>query len=204
MQEITLTGKIRTEVGKKYAKLMRKEGFVPCNLYGEAKDAEGHPKAMSFAIPVNELRKAIFTPIVYVCNINIDGTEHKAIITEIQQHPVTDALLHVDFYEVNETKPITVGIPVKTSGHAAGVRDGGKLTLAIRKIKVTAPYKQIPESLTIDVTKLGLGKSIKIAELHFEGLEISTPAEVVVCSVKMTRQARSAESAEEAEEGAAE
>ncbi len=203
MQEITLTGKTRTEIGKKYAKQMRKEGFIPCNLYGEAKGADGKPVAVSFAIPVNELRKAIFTPVIYLCNLNIDGSEHKAVITEIQQHPVTDALLHVDFYEVNETKPITIGIPVKTSGHAVGVRDGGKLTLAIRKIKVTAPYKQIPEVLTIDVTKLGLGKSIKVAELSFEGLEIATPAEVVVCSVKMTRQARSAaESAEEA--GAAE
>ena len=199
MKEITLNGQKRTETGKKAAKLTRKAGLVPCNIYGEVKGENGLPVAMSFAIAENEIRKAIFTPVIYVCNINIDGTFHKAIIKEIQQHPVTDAVLHVDFLEINETKPITVGIPVKTTGFAAGVRDGGKLTLAVRQIKVTAPYKQIPEELVIDVTNLGLGKTIKVGELSFEGLEIATAAEVVVCAVRMTRQARSAAAEEEAE-----
>ncbi|MBR1621277.1 MAG: 50S ribosomal protein L25, partial [Prevotella sp.] len=140
----------------------------------------------------NELRKVIYTPHVYVCNINIEGTNHVAIIKELQFHPVTDALLHVDFYEVNETKPITIGIPVKLNGLAQGVRDGGRLALQIRKINVTAPYKQIPEILEIDVTNLGLGKSIKVGELSFEGLELATSKDVVVCTVKMTRAARSA------------
>ena len=199
MKEINLTGKSRTETGKKAAKLSRKAGMIPCNIYGEEKDQNGLPKSLPFAIAEGEIRKAIFTPIIYVCNIEIDGVVRKAIIKEIQQHPVTDAVLHVDFLEINDTKPITVGIPVKTTGFAAGVRDGGKLSLAVRKINVTAPYLQIPEELVVDVTSLGLGKSIKVGELSFEGLEIATPAEVVVCSVKMTRQARSAASGEEAE-----
>ncbi|MCQ2114425.1 MAG: 50S ribosomal protein L25 [Bacteroidaceae bacterium] len=190
MKEINLTGKKRTDVGKKAAKSLRKEGFIPCNMYGEK-------ESISFAIAEGELRKAVFTPIIYVCNIDIDGTPHKAIIKEIQQHPVTDAMLHVDFYEINETKAITVGIPVKTTGHAIGVRDGGKLAMSIRKINVTAPYKQIPEELTIDVSSLALGKSIKVGALHFDGLDIATSPEVVVCSVRMTRQARSAASGEE-------
>lgn len=199
MKEINLTGKSRTETGKKAAKLSRKAGMIPCNIYGEEKDQNGLPKSLPFAIAEGEIRKAIFTPIIYVCNIEIDGVVRKAIIKEIQQHPVTDAVLHVDFLEINDTKPITIGIPVKTTGFAAGVRDGGKLSLAVRKINVTAPYLQIPEELVVDVTSLGLGKSIKVGELSFEGLEIATPAEVVVCSVKMTRQARSAASGEEAE-----
>ncbi|MCQ2128838.1 MAG: 50S ribosomal protein L25 [Bacteroidaceae bacterium] len=199
MKEINLTGKSRTETGKKAAKLSRKAGMIPCNIYGEEKDQNGLPKSLPFAIAEGEIRKAIFTPIIYVCNIEIDGVVRKAIIKEIQQHPVTDAVLHVDFLEINDTKPITVGIPVKTTGFAAGVRDGGKLSLAVRKINVTAPYLQIPEELVVDVTSLGLGKSIKVGELSFEGLEIATPTEVVVCSVKMTRQARSAASGEEAE-----
>lgn len=199
MKEINLTGKSRTETGKKAAKLSRKAGMIPCNIYGEEKDQNGLPKSLPFAIAEGEIRKAIFTPIIYVCNIEIDGVVRKAIIKEIQQHPITDAVLHVDFLEINETKPITVGIPVKTTGFAAGVRDGGKLSLAVRKINVTAPYLQIPEELVVDVTSLGLGKSIKVGELSFEGLEIATPTEVVVCSVKMTRQARSAASGEEAE-----
>ena len=116
---------------------------------------------------------------------------------------MTDAVLHVDFYEVSETKPITIGIPVKLNGLAQGVRDGGKLNLSIRKINVTAPYGRIPEVLDIDVTALELGKSIKVGELSFEGLELATPAEVVVCSVKTTRASRSAAANAEATEAEA-
>ncbi len=139
-----------------------------------------------------ELRKAVYTPHVYVVNLNIDGKEHKAIIKELQFHPTTDALLHADFFEINETKAITVGIPVNLTGHAQGVRDGGRLNLSIRKIDVKAPYKQIPEKLDIDVTDLQLGKAIKVGSLSFEGLEIATSKEVIVCSVKATRASRSA------------
>ncbi len=148
-----------------------------------------------------ELRKAVYTPHVYVVNLNIDGKEHKAIIKELQFHPTSDALLHADFFEINEKKAITVGIPVNLTGHAQGVRDGGRLNLSIRKIDVTAPYKQIPEKLDIDVTELQLGKAIKVGSLHFDGLEIATSKEVIVCSVKATRASRSAAAnAEEAAE----
>jgi large subunit ribosomal protein L25 len=133
-----------------------------------------------------------------VVNLNIDGENHIAVMKELQFHPTTDALLHADFYEVNEQKSITIGIPVKLNGLAQGVRDGGKMNLSIRKINVTAPYKLIPEHLDIDVTSLELGKSIKVGELSFENLEIATPAEVVVCSVKATRASRSAAAAEAA------
>lgn len=192
MREISVSGKKRAEIGKKASKLQRKEGLIPCNLYGEKKGENGLPEAFAFVAPFSELRKAVYTPHIYVVNLNIDGVEHKAVLKELQFHPTTDALLHVDFYEVNETKPITIGIPVKLNGLAQGVRDGGRINLSIRKINVTAPYKNIPEVLDIDVTNLQLGKSIKVAELNFEGLEIATPAEVVVCSVKATRASRSA------------
>lgn len=192
MKEISVSGKKRTETGKKASKLFRKEGLIPCNLYGEAKGENGLPEAFAFVAPFNELRKAVYTPHIYVVNLNIDGVERKAVLKELQFHPTTDALLHVDFYELNETKPLTIGIPVRLNGLAQGVRDGGRINLSIRKINVRAPYKNIPEVLDIDVTNLQLGKSIKVAELSFEGLEIATPAEVVVCSVKATRASRSA------------
>lgn len=195
MKEINVTGQKRTEVGKKASKLLRKEGLVPCNIYGEKKDENGLPVAMSFVVPATELRKVVYTPHIYVVNLNIDGEEHKAVLKELQFHPVTDALLHIDFYEINEEKPITIGIPVKLNGLAQGVRDGGRINLSIRKINVTAPYKAIPEQLDIDVTDLRLGKSIKVGELSFEGLEIATPAEVIVCSVKTTRASKSAAAA---------
>jgi large subunit ribosomal protein L25 len=199
MKVIAINGQKRETTGKKASKLMRKEGLVPCNIYGEEKDEKGLPKALSFAVPFTELRKVVYTPHVYVLALNIDGEEHKAIIKELQFHPVNDSLLHADFYEVNEDKDITVGIPVKLNGLAQGVRDGGKLNLSIRKIDVTAPYKNIPELLEIDVTNLGLGKAIKVGELKFEGLTLATPAQVVVCSVKETRASKSAAAAAAAE-----
>ena len=198
MREITINGQKRETTGKKASKLQRKEGHSPCNLYGENKGKDGQPEALAFTASMAELRKAIYSPHVYVVNLVIDGKERKSIIKELQFHPTTDALLHADFYEVTEQKPITVGIPVKLNGLAQGVREGGKLNLSIRKINVTAPYKQIPEILEIDVTNLGLGKAIKVGELSFEGLELATPAQVVVCSVKETRASKSAAAAAEA------
>lgn len=189
MKEINVTGQKRTDLGKKASKLLRKEGMVPCNLYGEAKK-DGKPVALSFASPMSELRKIVYTPHIYVINLIIDGESHTAIMKELQFDPVTDAVIHIDFLEVNDQKPITIGIPVKLVGLAQGVRDGGRMNLSIRKINVTAPYQQIPEHLDIDVTALKIGKSIKVGELSFEGLDIATSKEVVVCSIKMTRAAQ--------------
>ena len=201
MKEITVTGQKRTDLGKKASKALRKQGMVPCNIYGEQKDANGNPVAVAFASPMSELRKLVYTPHIYVVNLVIDGESHPAILKELQFHPVTDALLHVDFYEVNDQKPLTIGIPVKLVGLAQGVRDGGRMNLSIRKINVTAPYQQIPEHLDVDVTALKIGKSIKVGELSFEGLEIATPKEVIVCSIKMTRAAQQAAAAAAAAEG---
>ena len=196
MKEINVTGQKRTDLGKKASKTLRKEGLVPCNLYGQA-TADGKPVAMSFACPMTELRKVVYTPHIYVINLVIDGESHTAIMKELQFHPVTDALLHVDFLEVNDQKPITIGIPVKLVGLAQGVRDGGRMNLSMRKLNVTAPYQQIPEHLDVDVTALKIGKSIKVGELSYEGLELTTGKDVIVCSIKMTRAAMSAAAAAE-------
>ncbi len=201
MKEISVSGKKRTVLGKKASKALRKEGMVPCNLYGEAQQ-DGKPVAMAFAAPFSELRKIIYTPHIYVVKLVIDGEEHTAVLKELQFHPVTDAPLHVDFYEVNDQKPITIGIPVKLVGLAQGVRDGGRMNLSIRKIAVTAPYQQIPEHLDIDVTALRIGKSIKVGQLSFEGLELATGKDVVVCSVKATRNSQDSGAAAEDEEAA--
>lgn len=195
MLEINLSGAKRTATGKKASKIMRKEGVVPCNLYGEKKGENGLPEALAFSVPFSELRKAIYTPNVYVVNLNIDGEKHMAIIKEMQFEPVTDAVLHVDFLEITAEKPIVVGIPVSLKGLAAGVRLGGRMSLSVRRLKVKAPYTQIPEKLEVDVTSLEIGKSIKVGNLSYEGLELVTPAEVVVCSVKMTRAAQAAAAA---------
>ena len=200
MKEINVSGQKRENLGKKASKHLRKEGLVPCNLYGEQIE-DGKPVALAFAAPMSELRKIVYTPHIYVINLNIDGEHHTAILKELQFHPVTDALLHVDFYAVNDQKPITIGIPVKLVGLAQGVRDGGRMNLSVRKINVTAPYQQIPEHLDIDVTKLRIGKSIKVGQLSFDGLTMATSKDVVVCSIKMTRSATaSSDTSDEAEE----
>lgn len=195
MLEINVSGQKRSDLGKKASKMMRKEGLIPCNMYGEKKGENGLPVATAFAIPFAELRKVVYTPNIYIINLDIEGEKHIAILKELQFHPVTDALLHVDFLEVTTEKPITVGIPVNLVGLAAGVRLGGRMSLSIRQIKVTAPFKQIPEKLDVDVTALEIGKSIKVGDLHYEGLEFATPKEVIVCSVKMTRAAQAAAAA---------
>lgn len=198
MKEVEVKGQKRTDLGKKAAKALRKQNLIPCNLYGEAKNADGAPEALSIACPMSELRKIVYTPHIYVIKLVIDGEEHTAILKELQFHPVTDALLHVDFYEVNDQKPITIGIPVKLNGLAQGVRDGGRMNLSIRKINVTAKYQDIPEHLDIDVTNLAIGKSIKVGELNYEGLEMATSKNVVVCSIKATRKSIAAASDAEA------
>lgn len=200
MKEINVKAINRASTGKKATKELRKNGYVPCNLYGEAKDENGKPAAKAIAILATDLRKVVYTPHVYVINLDIEGQHHTAVMKELQFHPTTDAVMHIDFYEINEDKPLTVGIPVRLVGLAQGIRDGGRMNLSIRKIDVRAPFQQIPETLDIDVTPLRIGKSIKVGQLNFEGLELITSKEVVVCSIKMTRAA-SKNAAAESEEG---
>ena len=195
MKQIAINGTLRTDLGKKATKACRVNGNVPCVLYGEKKDANGNPEAIHFEVNEKEINRVIYTPHVYLVVLNINGAEHKAIVREIQYHPVKDNVLHVDFYEVTEEKPIVVGIPIAATGLAEGVRAGGKLLAMVRKLNVKAQYSAIPEKLEIDVTKLGLGKSIKVGNLSFEGLEIVTPKEVIVYTIKMTRAAMGAAAA---------
>ena len=192
MREFSINGSVRANLGKKANKEVRKNGLVPCVMYGEKRDENGLPVATHFVVNEKEINKIYFTPHVYLVNINIDGVEHKAIVKEVQCHPVKDNVLHVDFYEVVANRPIVVGVPIAPKGLAEGVRAGGKLMAMIRKINVKATYDLIPEKLDIDVTSLGLGKSIKVGDLSFEGLELVTPKEVIVCTVKMTRAAMGA------------
>ena len=169
---------------------------VPCVLYGLQKDENGNPTATHFTVTVDGLRNLVYTPHIYVVDLNIDGTVHTAIMKDIQFHPVKDNILHVDFLEINEESPIVMQVPVQLEGLAEGVKAGGKLALQVRKLKVKALYNQIPERLVVNVTNLGLGKTIKVGELSFEGLELLNAKEVVVCAVKLTRAARGAQAAQ--------
>ena len=197
MKSIDVKGTMRTEIGKKSTRELRKTDAVPCVLYGVEKDEKGLPVATHFAVNNSELRNLVYSPDIYAVNLTIDDKACKAVLKDIQFHPVKDTILHVDFYQVTEDKPIVMEVPVQMNGLAAGVRAGGKLQTIVRKLKVKALYTAIPEKLNIDVTNLELGKSIKVGELSFEGLELVNSPEVVVCSVRMTRAARGAAAAAE-------
>ena len=194
MKSIEVKGTARTIAERsseqaRALKAIRKNNGVPCVLYGAGENVH-------FTVPAEGLRNLVYTPHIYVVDLIIDGKKVNAILKDIQFHPVKDTILHVDFYQIDETKPIVMEVPVQMEGLAEGVKAGGRLAASVRKLKVKAVYTNIPERLNIDVTSLGLGKTIKVGELHFEGLELVTSKEVVVCQVKMTRGARSAASAD--------
>ena len=201
MKEITINGTSRQSLGKKATREARRAGLVPCVMYGEAKGENGLPVAEAFTVKYDEIRKLLYTPEIFLVDLIIDGKKHTAILQDAQFHPVKDEALHVDFlpndcYEVHAEKPIVMAVPIATKGLAIGVKAGGRLNVPVRRLKVRATFDKIPEKLYIDVTNLHLGKSIKVADLEFEGLELITPKDVVVCTVKTTRNARSAASAE--------
>ena len=195
MKSIEIKGSLRTETGKKATRDLRKNNSVPCVLYGLNKDENGNQVATHFTVTNDGLRKLVYTPHIYVVDLNIDGKIVTAIMKDIQFHPVTDNILHVDFLQIDESNPIVMEVPVKLEGLAEGVKAGGKLALQVRKLKVKALYNLIPERLVIDVTNLGLGKTIKVGELNYEGLQILNAKEAVVCAVKLTRAARGAQAA---------
>jgi len=183
MKTFELNGTLRPDFGKKAAKAIRKEGNVPCVLYGGE-------KVVHFNVIENDLRGLIYTPEIFMVELNLDGVKYKSVMKETQFHPVKDNVLHVDFIEVFDNKPILMEVPVRLNGLAEGVKAGGKLSQELRKLKVKARYTNIPESLNIDVTNLGLGKAMQVGSLNFEGLEMITSKQAIVCAIKLTRVAR--------------
>lgn len=154
-----------------------------------------------FSVSFDEVHKLIYTPEIHLVSIEMgDGRKVNAILKEIQFHAVSDAILHLDFQEVFADKPIEMHVPVELIGHAVGVKAGGKLTQAMRKLKVKGLAEQIPEKLTVNVDHLELGKTIKVGELQFDHVELISPKNAVVCAVKMTRAAQSAAGAAAAAE----
>ncbi len=185
MKSFQLEGTVREVLGKKATKAARKEDKVPCVLYGQGEN-------IHFEVSSNAVRKLIYTPEVYLVELTVAGKEYKAIMKDLQFHPVSDRVLHIDFLEVSADKPVVFNIPVKLEGLAEGVKAGGKLTQEMRYLKVKATYDKLPENLVVDVTELGLGKTIQVGALSFEGLEILSPAMNVVTAVKLTRAAKGA------------
>lgn len=193
MKSIEVKGTARTIAERsseqaKALKAIRKDNGVPCVLYGGGEN-------IHFTVPAEGLRNLVYTPHIYVVELLINEKRIKAILKDIQFHPVKDTILHVDFYQINEAKPIIMEVPVQLEGLAEGVKSGGKLTLQMRKLKVKALYNLIPEKLTVNVAHLELGKTVKVGELSYENLELLNAKDAVVCTVKLTRAARGAAAA---------
>jgi len=185
MQKIEIKATKRLDLGKKATKQLRREEGVPGVLYGGQ-------EVVHFSTTENEMRKIIFTPHVYIVELNVEGKNYDAIIKDLQYHPVGDNLLHIDFLQIFNDKPIVIDIPVHLEGLAEGVKEGGKLQLEQRKLRVKGLAKDLPDNLLIDVSGLGLGKSIQVGDLDFPKMEMLNAKNLVVVSVKLTRAARAA------------
>ncbi len=213
MKVFQLVAEPRTDLGKKATKALRVENKIPAVLNGGelvdlpyAGTLKAGEKVVEIAngkglittdlvVSLDSVRKLIYTPDIFAIELTVNGEKKMAVLKDIQFHPVKDSILHIDFLEVNDKKPVTIEVPVKLEGHAEGVKAGGKLTLSMKKIKVKAIYSNIPERVVINVDNLGLGKSLQIGELNFEGLELMNAKNAVVCAVQLTRAARGAAAA---------
>lgn len=213
MKTFKLSAEPRTELGKKATKALRAEGKIPAVINGgeivklpyEGKLAAGEKlveiedgKGMistDITVTNEGVRKLIYTPEIYAIDLELNGQTRHAILKDIQFHPVKDNILHIDFLQVDEKKPVVIEVPVALEGHAEGVKAGGKLQLNMKKLRVRALYTNVPERLVINVDNLGLGKTIQVGDLHFEGLELINAKNAVVCTVALTRAARGAAAA---------
>ncbi|MDR0541556.1 MAG: 50S ribosomal protein L25/general stress protein Ctc [Dysgonamonadaceae bacterium] len=183
MKLFELKGSKREGVGKKAAKAYRRESLIPCVLYGGE-------EVIHFTVTKDSVRKLIYTPEVRIVDLTIEGKNCKAILKETQYHPVSDELLHADFLQIFEDKPVVLEIPIELEGLAEGVKAGGKLSKEMRKLKVKGLYKNFPEKLTINIENLGLGKTIQVGNIHFDNLELLNGKDNVVAAVKLTRASK--------------
>ncbi|HPW78858.1 MAG: 50S ribosomal protein L25 [Bacteroidetes bacterium ADurb.Bin037] len=196
MKQFEINARERGNFTKNAVKQLRKEGLVPCVLYGNQKEN------IHFSICEKDLKGLIYTPDSYIISLNVEGKNHLCILHDAQFHPVTDRVLHLDFLAIDPDKPVSIQVPVAISGNAEGVRQGGKLQILNRKLYVRAFLKDLPDSLEIDITNLELGKSIRAGDLKYDKIQILDPKSTIVCMVKMTRASTSASAAAEAEETA--
>ena len=212
MKSYELQAEPRVELGKKSVKALRAEGKIPAVLNGGKiidlpytgtlrageKIVEIDPVrkrgliTTDLTVKAEDVRKLIYTPDIFEIDLEVNGEKRKAVMKELQFQPVKVTVLHIDFLEVYPEKPIVMEVPVQVEGHAEGVKAGGKLTLSMRKLKVKATYDKIPERLVVNVDNLGLGQSLAVGDLAFEGLELMNAKNAVVCAVQLTRAARGA------------
>ena len=192
MKTVEVIGYKRANLGKSESKRLRAEGHVPSVLYGGKEQTH-------FYSPMILFRDIVYTPEARFVNLNIEGKETKAILQDVQFHPVSEIILHADFLELNDDKPVTMNIPVKTAGTAPGVQNGGKLIMKLRHMKVKALPGNMPEFIEVDISTLQLGKTVKVASIKPGDFEIQNSPLVTIASVEVPRAMRG--KAAEGEEG---
>jgi large subunit ribosomal protein L25 len=186
MQILKIETTPRADYGKKASRAMRREGQVPCVLYGGG-------ETVTFSVDKKAVKPLIYTPNSYIVELTINGKVEQAVMREVQFHPVREEILHIDFYRVQEGKPISINIPVRLTGNAEGVKVGGKLVLSTRKLYVSGMVDKLPDEIVVDVTSLGVGKTIFVGDLKSDDLKYLTPATTAVCAVRVTRASRGAD-----------
>lgn len=195
MKHFSLDGTIREKGNKQVLKAFRRQGLVPCNLYGQGLEN------ILFTVSAKQLQGLTNTPAAHIVDLNLDGKKYVAVAHEYQWHPVDDNCLHVDFLAVSEDKPIAIDVPLNITGHPVGLQAGGKFVQVSRKLRISALMKDLPDQLDIDVTPLGLDKRMTAGDLKFDGITILSDKNTIICRVKTTRamQQAAADAAKEAE-----
>ena len=187
MQHFELKGQIRQASGKAAIKAFRKQGLVPCNLYGNGCEN------VLFTVDAKALKGVTDTPKAHIVDLVLDnGANYSCVLHELQWHPVTDACLHVDFLAVDEVKPISISVPLVITGHAVGVQQGGKFYQNARSLRISATMANLPDDITIDITKVGLDKKIRACDVKLENVKVLTDKDAIICGVKATRNSAAA------------
>ncbi len=196
MKSVAMSGSLRANVGKKDANGLRRTGQIPCILYGGTEQVK-------FTMEERSFKPLVYTPDVHIVELDLDGKKHTAIMKELQLHPVTDKILHVDFLEVLPGKAVTIELPVKFEGTAPGVRNGGKLLRKMRKIVARGPIEKFPNELTIDVSKMEIGDAVRVGDVKIDGLKFLHEPNITIVAVRVTRNVVEEETAKPAATAAA-
>ncbi len=187
MQHFTLNGTTRQVGNKAVIKAFRKQGLVPCNLYGCGVEN------VLFTVDAKELKGLTDTPASYIVDLVLDGDKkYTCILHELQWHPVNDICLHVDFLAVNDSKPICINVPLEISGHSVGVQKGGKFYQSAREIRICALLANLPDKVGVDISSLDLDKKIRAGEIKVENATVVTDKDAIICGVKATRNSQAA------------
>jgi large subunit ribosomal protein L25 len=194
MKVIALRGENRTDMGKAANKALRRQGKVPCVSYGNG-DEPSH-----FAVYEGDFKNLVYTPNTYLVMLNLDGQQKLCKLQDIQFHPVSESIIHADFYEINTKEPVSVAVPINIVGVAPGVRAGGKLQIKMQKLRVRGKVEDLPDSIDVNIDALEIGKGVRVNEISVDGVELLDTPENTIVSCNVTRAARSAQTAEEGEE----